>query len=121
VTLRAIQEDIASDAVPFPRSPITLRAGLSRAQNLLVLRTSGDGIIACMDVWLQTEGTAKGEAFSYRFVRSPQQATPMTQNSAREAVRGAKRVYPDYSWEMESGFQSGEFVVHGHKKSEGSC
>jgi hypothetical protein len=73
-----------------------------------------------MDVWLQTEGTAKGEAFSYRFVRSPQQATPMTQNSAREAVRGAKRVYPDYSWEMESGFKSGEFVVHGHKKSEGS-
>ena len=86
----------------------------------LVLRTSGDGIITCMDVWLQTEGTAKGEAFSYRFVRSPQQATPMTQNSAREAVRGAKRVYPDYSWEMESGFKSGEFVVHGHKKSEGS-
>src|ERR1035438_8022393 len=83
-----------------------------------VLRTSGDGIIAYMDVWLQTEGTAKGEVFSYRFVRSPQQATPMTQNSAREAVRGAKRVYPDYSWEMESGFKSGEFVVHGHKKSK---
>ena len=44
----------------------------------------------------------------------------MTQNGAREAVHGAKRVYPDYSWEMESGFKSGEFVVHGHKKSEGS-
>jgi hypothetical protein len=40
----------------------------------------------------------------------------MTQNNAREAMRGAKRDYPEYAWEMESGFRSGEFVVHGQKK-----
>jgi len=87
----------------------------------VVFRTSCDGIIACMDVWLQSEGTAKGEASSYRFVGSPQQATPMTQDGARQAVHVVKNLYPDYSWEMESGFKSGEFVVHGQKKSEGSC
>jgi hypothetical protein len=69
-----------------------------------------------VDVWLQTEGAAKGEAFSFRFARSPQQATAMTQNNAREAMQGAKREYPDYTWEMESGFNTGEFVVHGQKK-----
>ena len=68
-----------------------------------------------MDVWLQTEGAAKGESFGFRFARSPQQATAMTQNNAREAMHGAKREYPDYTWEMESGFNSGEFVVHGQK------
>jgi hypothetical protein len=39
----------------------------------------------------------------------------MTQNNAREAMQGAKREYPDYTWEMESGFNNGEFVVHGQK------
>ena len=43
----------------------------------------------------------------------------MTQNSAREAMQGAKRDYPEYTWEMESGFSSGEFMLHGHEK-EGS-
>jgi hypothetical protein len=68
-----------------------------------------------MDAWLQTEGAAKGESFWFRLVRSPQQATAMTQSNAREAMHGAKSVYPDYRWEMESGFKSGEFVVHGQK------
>jgi hypothetical protein len=83
----------------------------------LNLKAVDDGeTIAGMDVWLQTEGAAKGESFGFRLVRSPQQATPMTQNNAREAMHGAKRDYPDYAWEMESGFKSGEFVVHGQKK-----
>jgi hypothetical protein len=69
-----------------------------------------------MDVWLQIEGAAKGESFGFRFARSPQQATAMTQNNAREAMQVAKRDYPDYTWEMESGFKSGEFVLHGQKK-----
>lgn len=69
-----------------------------------------------MDVWLQTEGAAKGETFGFRMVHSPQHATAMTQNNAREAMHGAKREYPDYTWEMESGSNSGEFVVHGQKK-----
>jgi len=69
-----------------------------------------------MDQWLQTEKAAKGESFRFRLVSSPQQATPMTQNNAREAMHGAKRDYPEYTWEMESGFKIGEFVVHGHPK-----
>jgi hypothetical protein len=68
-----------------------------------------------MDVWLQTEEAAKGAYLKFRFARSPQQATAMTQNNAREAMQGAKRECPDYTWEMESGFNSGEFVVHGQK------
>jgi len=68
-----------------------------------------------MDVWLQTEEAAKAASFRFRFARSPQQATAMTQNNAREAMQGAKREYPDYAWEMESGFKSGEFIVHGQK------
>ena len=69
-----------------------------------------------MDAWLDTKGAANGGPFRFRFVRSPQQATPMTQNNAREAMHEAKRDYPDYVWEMESGFSGGEFVVHGQKK-----
>ncbi|SPF47387.1 hypothetical protein SBA1_740001 [Candidatus Sulfotelmatobacter kueseliae] len=69
-----------------------------------------------MDQWLQTERATKGESFRFRLVNSPQQATPMTQNSAREAMHGAKRDYPEYTWEMESGFKIGEFVLHGHTK-----
>jgi hypothetical protein len=69
-----------------------------------------------MDTWLKTGGATKGESLGSRLVPSPQQATPMTQNTAREAMHGAKRDYPEYAWEMESGFKNGEFVVHGQKK-----
>jgi hypothetical protein len=33
----------------------------------------------------------------------PRHATAMTQNNAREEMHGAKREYPDYTWEMEPG------------------
>jgi hypothetical protein len=69
-----------------------------------------------MDVWLQASGAAKGEGFVFVIVLSPQQATPMSQNKAREAMHGANRDYPEYTWEMESGFKSGDFVVHGQTK-----
>jgi hypothetical protein len=71
-----------------------------------------------MDVWLQTERTAKSDSFRLRLARSPQQATAMSQNNAREAMQGAKRDYPEYSWEMESGFSSGEFILHGQNKDK---
>ncbi|PYX27435.1 MAG: hypothetical protein DMG77_19015 [Acidobacteria bacterium] len=81
------------------------------------LAAFGDGeIIARMDVWLQTEGAAKAGSFGFRLVSSPQRATPMNQDNAREAMHGANRQYHEYSWEMESGFKSGEFVVHRHTK-----
>jgi hypothetical protein len=66
-----------------------------------------------MEVWLQKGDVAKSE---FRLVSSPQQATAMSQNDIREAMHGAKRDYPDYVWEMESGFKSGEFILHGHSK-----
>jgi len=69
-----------------------------------------------MDVWMQKGGGAKSESLLFRLVSSPQQATPMNQNDIREAMHGAKRDYPDYVWEMESGFKSGEFILHGHSK-----
>ena len=69
-----------------------------------------------MDVWLQKGAGANLESLVFRLVSSPQQATPMSQNDIREAMHGAKRDYPDYVWEMESGFKSGEFILHGHSK-----
>jgi hypothetical protein len=69
-----------------------------------------------MDVWMQKGGGAKSESLLFRLVSSPQQATPMSQDNIREAMHGAKRDYPDYVWEMESGFKSGEFILHGHSK-----
>ena len=72
-----------------------------------------------MDVWLQTERTARSDSFRIRLTHSPRQATAMSQNNAREAMQRAKRDYPEYTWEMESGFNSGEFMLHGHDK-EGS-
>jgi hypothetical protein len=69
-----------------------------------------------MEVWLKTEGTGKGEALRFRLVRSPQQATAMSQDKANAALHGVQRDYPQCTWEMESGFKSGEFIVHGHKK-----
>jgi len=71
-----------------------------------------------MDVWLQTERTAKGDSFRARLARSPQQATAMSQNDARIAMQGARRDYPEYTWEMESGFSSGEFILHGRKQDK---
>ena len=44
----------------------------------------------------------------------------MSQDNAREAMQGAKRDYPEYTWEMESGFSSGEFMLHGHDKDGSS-
>ena len=73
-----------------------------------------------MDVWLQTGGTTKSDSFRLRLARSPQQATAMSQNNAREAMQRAKRDYPEYAWEMESGFSSGEFILHGQNKEKGS-
>jgi len=69
-----------------------------------------------MDVWLQKGDGAKSGSLLFRLVSSPQQATPMSQNDIREAMHGAKRDYPDYVWEMESGFKNGEFILHGHSK-----
>ena len=73
-----------------------------------------------MDVWLQTEGTVKSNSFRHRLARGPQQATAMSQNNAREAMKEAKQDYPEYTWEMESGFSSGEFIVHGRNKDKAS-
>ena len=73
-----------------------------------------------MDVWLQIERTAKSDSSRPRLARSPQQATAMNQNSAREAMQRAKRDYPEYTWEMESGFSGGEFILHGRQKDKGS-
>ena len=69
-----------------------------------------------MDVGLQKGGAAKSESLLFRLVSGPQQATPMSQNDIREAMHGAKRDYPEYVWEMESGFKSGDFILHGHSK-----
>ena len=73
-----------------------------------------------MDVWLQTERTAKSDSFPARLARSPQQATAMSQNDARKAMQRARRDYPEYTWEMESGFGSGEFILHGRNKDKTS-
>ncbi len=40
----------------------------------------------------------------------------MAQNNAREMMHAAKRDYPEYVWQMESGFKSGEFILHGRTK-----
>ena len=42
----------------------------------------------------------------------------MSQNNAREVMQTAKRDYPEYTWEMESGFSSGEFILHGQSKDK---
>jgi hypothetical protein len=73
-----------------------------------------------MDVWLQTDKTGKGDSFRLRLTHSPRQATAMSQGNAREAMQRAKRDYPEYTWEMESGFSSGEFMLHGHEKDGSS-
>ena len=73
-----------------------------------------------MDVWLQAERTAKSDSFEIRLARSSQQATAMSQDDARKAMQGARRDYPEYTWEMESGFGSGEFILHGWNKGKGS-
>jgi hypothetical protein len=67
-----------------------------------------------VDVWLQTEGTTERGSFRLSLTHNPRQATAMSQNNAREAMQSAKRDYPQYTWEMESGFSSGEFMLHGH-------
>ena len=69
-----------------------------------------------MDVWLQKGVAARSESLSFRLVPSPQQATAMSQNNIREAMHGAKRDYPEYAWEMESGFKNGDFILHGRSK-----
>jgi hypothetical protein len=73
-----------------------------------------------MDVWLQTANNTKSDSFRPRLTHSPRQATAMSQDTARKAMQGAKRDYPEYTWEMEAGFSSGEFMLHGHDKDEGS-
>lgn len=69
-----------------------------------------------MDVWLQKRVGANSESLLSRLVSSPQQATAMSQNHIREAMHGVKKDYPEYVWEMESGFKSGDFILHGHSK-----
>jgi len=71
-----------------------------------------------MDVWLNTERTARSNSFKVGLARSPQQATAMSQDDARKAMQGARRDYPEYEWEMESGFNFGEFILHGRNKGK---
>lgn len=73
-----------------------------------------------MDVWLQTERTSRSDSLEIRLARSPQQATALSQDDARKAMQAARRDYPEYAWEMESGFSSGEFILHGRSKSKSS-
>lgn len=69
-----------------------------------------------MDVWLQKGFSARSESVPFRLVPSPEQATTMSQNNIREAMHGAKSDYPEYAWEMESGFKRGDFILHGQSK-----
>jgi|HubBroStandDraft_2_1064218.scaffolds.fasta_scaffold00887_6 hypothetical protein len=69
-----------------------------------------------MDVWLKIDKSAKTDSSDLRLTHSPRQAMAMSQDNARKAMQGAKRDYPQYKWEMESGFGSGEFMLHGHDK-----
>jgi hypothetical protein len=69
-----------------------------------------------MDVWLEIEKSAKTDSSDLRLTHSPRQATAMNQDNARKAMQGAKRDYPEYKWEMESGFSGGKFMLHGHDK-----
>jgi hypothetical protein len=69
-----------------------------------------------MDVWLQKQVVANSESPFFWLVHSSQQATAMSQNNIREAMHRAKRDYPEYAWEMESGFNTGDFILHGHSK-----
>ena len=71
-----------------------------------------------MDVWLSTGRTAKSDSFKVGLARSPQQATTMSQDDARKAMQGARRDYPEYTWEMEAGFSIGEFILHGRNKGK---
>lgn len=68
------------------------------------------------NVWVQICGPPEGKPFAFRIVRSPEQATPMTQDNAYAMMLQAQGEYPDYVWEMGSWFKGGEFVVHGRKK-----
>jgi hypothetical protein len=73
-------------------------------------------VVRCvMDAWLQTEKADQDRAFRGHLVSRPQEATPLTQNEAREAMGVARRDYPEFVWQMESGFKSGEFILHGRK------
>jgi hypothetical protein len=71
-----------------------------------------------MDVWLNTGRTAKSDSSKVGLARSPQQATAMSQDDARKAMQGARRDYPEFTWEMESGFTLGEFILHGRNKGK---
>jgi hypothetical protein len=71
-----------------------------------------------MDVWLNTGRTAKSDSSKVGLARNPQQATAMSQDDARKAMPGARRDYPEYTWEMESGFSLGEFILHGRNKAK---
>lgn len=71
-----------------------------------------------MDVWLNTERSAKSDSVKVGLARSSRQATAMSQDDARKAMQQARRDYPEYTWEMESGFSIGEFILHGRNKSK---
>ena len=71
-----------------------------------------------MDVWLKAERAGKSDSSKVGLARSPQQATAMSQDDARKAMQGARRDYPEYAWEMESGFSLGEFILHGRSKGK---
>lgn len=73
-----------------------------------------------MDAWLQTERNARSDSFQLRLARTPQQATPMSQDDARKAMQAARRDYPEYTWEMEGGFGNGEFILHGRNQGKSS-
>jgi hypothetical protein len=107
----------SAGAKPYLRSQLIVMFACASVAVHFEKQPSADGeAIVRMEVWLQTEEGGEGESLRFRFVRSPQQATAMSQDKAREAMQGVKRDYPQCTWEMESWFKSGEFIVHGHKK-----
>jgi hypothetical protein len=69
-----------------------------------------------VDAWIKAQDDAKPESGPYYVVFSPQEASSMTENDAREMFKVASRNYAGYVWSVVPSLMPGKFFVQGTSK-----
>jgi hypothetical protein len=68
-----------------------------------------------MDAWIKAESRAALVKFTFRIVFNVREASSMKEANAHEAMKGARREYPEYGWHLVPSSTPGEFILQGTK------
>ena len=69
-----------------------------------------------MDVWIQSRDHAEPDGVGYCFVFNLHEASRMRESDALVVIKGARREWPQYAWDLICTSSADKFLVKGREK-----